>query len=87
MKINKNINVTVKYFVTVDCNARPIHPQTGVEFVRGCPAAVYYMGSPSKEYCLGSYTRGKLRTYKWWTTCCEWKNNKCQAKGKYLPIK
>ena len=55
---------------------------------KGCDAAVWSDGNPSKDYCTntGQYQdiSGNRARLQWWKACCNWDGSKCVPKpGNY----
>merc|ERR1712007_18479 len=51
------------------------------DYSYGCPGARWMNGEFSEKYCKGKDSDGNEGVYPWWSTCCDWENNECIAKG------
>ena len=71
------------YILEYNCTDLPVS-MNGVAFgddSYGCPGARWMNGEFSEKYCKGKDSDGNEGVYPWWSTCCDWENNECIAKG------
>ena len=77
------------FILEFDCSVLPVSVHSSQKDKKGCEAAVWSGGSPSRDYCTntGQYqdVSGDRAHFQWWTTCCDWKDDKCVPKsGNYI---
>ena len=61
------------FFPEYDCTNLPAI-YYGYE-IRGCPAAIYSNGNPSRDYCQDK---------SWWKACCKWNGSQCIPKDESI---
>ena len=69
-----------------DCSILPASIHSPQTHKKGCEAAVWSGGNPSKDYCTNTGQYQDVTIYqdsdnlKWWKTCCNWDGAKCVPK-------
>ena len=61
------------HIAAINCSSLPTFVN-GIHHGKGCHAAVWRDGSPSKQYCVND------DKFPWWRNCCKWDAGECIPK-------
>ena len=61
------------HIAAINCSSLPTFVN-GIHHGKGCHAAVWRDGSPSKQYCVND------DKFPWWRQCCKWIAGECVPK-------